>query len=123
VTEESKEEAMEIVVRARNIGWNDELRQQVERSIAFAVDRHSGRIDRISVSVIDLNGPRGGVDKLCRITAHLRGSRPVSIMERGDDLMAIVNQAARRLGYRVGKKLHRQCTPGAREYRTTIRVA
>lgn len=114
---------MEIVIRARDIGWNDELRRQVERSITFAVDRHTKRIRRVSVYLTDLNGPRGGVDKLCQITADLRGSRSVLILEIGDDLLGVVTRAARRLGYRVGRSIQRLRTPPAREYRTTIRAA
>ena len=88
---------MEIVVRAR-LEWNEELQKQVERSLEFAVNRHKDRIDRISISLTDLNGPRGGQDKLCHITAEVRGAKPVMILEQGDDLLAVIGRAARRLG-------------------------
>jgi hypothetical protein len=74
---------MEINVRARDIVWNEGLQDRVERSIEFAVDRHKSRIPRISVHVSDVNGPRGGVDKLCQITADVRGAQPVMILEKG----------------------------------------
>ena len=114
---------MEIAIRAHHVGWNEELRQQIERSIEFAVDRHRSRIDRISVYVSDLNGPRGGGDKVCQMTAEIRGARPVLILEKGDDLLGMVNRAARRLGYRIGRHTHRQRMPHQREYRSTIRAA
>jgi len=114
---------MVIVVRARAIMWNEDLHTQVQRSIEFAVDRHKSRIDRISINLTDLNGPRGGVDKRCQITADVRGARPVMILETGDDLLAVVNRASRRLGYRIGRRVHRRRTAGAPEYRGTIRVA
>lgn len=114
---------MRIAVRARDLGWNDSLQQKLERSIETAVDRHRSRIDRISVYLADLNGPRGGVDKLCQITADIRGARPVLILERGDDLLTVVNRAARRLGYRVARNVQRWRTPHVREYRRSIRAA
>lgn len=114
---------MKIAIRARHVGWNEDFQQQVERSIEFAVDRHRSRIDRISVYLTDLNGPRGGADKLCQITADLRGTNPILILERGDDLLAVVNRATRRLGYRIGRTIHRRRTQGARAYRATIRAA
>lgn len=113
---------MEIVIRARHIGWNEELREHVERSIDFAVDRHKGLVDRISVYLTDLNGPRGGVDKLCQVAAEIRGARPVIILEKGEDIHAVVNRAASRLGYRVGRRADRQRISRQREYRTTIRA-
>lgn len=114
---------MEIAVRVRELGWTEELQNEVERRIEYAVDRHRSRIDRISVYLTDLNGPRGGTDKLCQITADVRGARPVLILERGDDLLAVVNRAARRLGYRIGRSIHRGRVSGAPEHRATIRVA
>ncbi len=114
---------MDIAVRVRELGWNEELQKHVERSIEYAVDRHRNRIDRISVYLTDLNGPRGGGDKLCHIIADLRGTRPVLILERGDDLLAVINRATRRLGYRIGRSIHRGRVAGAPEHRATIRVA
>ncbi len=112
---------MEIAIRARQIAWNDELEREVERSIEFAIDRHRSRIGRISVYLSDLNGPRGGVDKLCQITADIRGALPVLILERGSDLQTVVSRAARRLGYRIGRQTQHQRMPNQREYRATIR--
>jgi hypothetical protein len=114
---------MELAIRARRAGWSEELQRHVERSIEFAVDRHRSRICRISVYLSDLNGPRGFFDKLCQITAEIRGARPVSVLERGDDLQAVVNRAARRLSYRIGRRTDRQRMPHPREYRATIRTA
>lgn len=114
---------MEISIRARGVERTDNLTQALQRSIEFAVDRHRSQIDRISVYLADVNGPRGGVDKLCRITADLRGTRPVMILEIGADLTAVVNRAARRLGYRIGRRMHRRRISGAPEHRTTIRAA
>jgi len=113
---------MKISVRPRDIEWSDELQKQVERSIALAVDRYGTRVTHISVYLADLNGPRGGVDKLCQITADLRGSSSVLILERGDDLAVTINRAARRLGYRVGRTIQRLRTRAARRSRASVRT-
>ena len=65
-----------IVVRVKGIEFTDELRNAVERIIAFAVDRHVFQVDSISVYLADLNGPKGGVDKVCQITANLTRCNP-----------------------------------------------
>jgi hypothetical protein len=70
-----------------------------------------------------VNGPRGGVDKQCQISAELRGSMPVHILEKGDDLPAAVNRAARRLSYRIGRTIQRPKTARTRRPRTPGRVA
>lgn len=112
---------MKVSVRPRGIEWSDELKKQVKRSIAFAVDRHSARVTHISIYLADVNGPRGGVDKLCQITADLKRSTPILILEKGDDLLATVNRAARRLSYRIGRTIQRSTTSRARRPRTPVR--
>ena len=65
----------------KGIEFTDELRNAVERIIAFAVDRHVFQVDSISVYLADLNGPKRGVDKVCQITANLTRGNPVLILE------------------------------------------
>ncbi len=112
---------MKITVRTRDLDWNENLRTQVERSIEYAVDRYRGRIEGISLFLSDVNGPRGGVDKLCRMTAYVRGIRPVLISEAGDDLLAVLGRAARRLGFRIRRNIERGRRSSAPAYRATIR--
>jgi hypothetical protein len=45
------------------------------------------------------------------------------ILEQGDNPFIVISRAARRLGYRIGRSLHRQRVAGAPEYRDTIRAA
>lgn len=113
---------MEIAIRG-SVDWSQDLRQHVERSVEVAVGRHESRIQRVTVWLSDLNGPRGGVDQQCQITADIRGTQPVLIVERGANLKAVISRAARRLGYRVGRQVLRHRIPHQREYRTTIRAA
>jgi hypothetical protein len=38
----------------------------------FATDRFERHIRDVGVVLRDVNGPHGGIDKLCRVTARLR---------------------------------------------------
>lgn len=114
---------MKVSVRPRGIEWCDSLQDLVERSIVFAVDRYRGRVRHISVFLTDVNGPRGGVDKLCQISAEVSGTMPVLILERGDDVLSTVNRAARRLGYRIGRTIQRPRTARTRRTPTSRRAA
>ena len=71
-----------IAFRVKGIEFTDELRKAVKCIIASAVDRHVFQVDSISVYLGDLNGPRGGVDKLCHVTANLNLSNPVVILKK-----------------------------------------
>jgi len=112
-----------ISIRARSIDWTDELREKVERSILFAVDRYKTQVKYISVYLADVNGPRGGVDKICQITADLDQGSPVMILEEGIEIEPMVNRAVSKLSYRIGRKLHRRTRPISPRSNRSIRAA
>lgn len=94
---------MRILVRAKNLHEADAWKGVFERKLAFAVDRHQDRLAEIAVSLVDLNGPRGGPDKHCHIKARFRDGRTVSIEERGDDVIALAARGVKRLTHHLGK--------------------
>jgi putative sigma-54 modulation protein len=59
-------------IRCRRIALSRELRAHIERRLYFSLERFTLRMTRIDVLIEDLNGPRGGLDKLCRIKIRLR---------------------------------------------------
>ncbi len=64
---------------------------------------------RIVVRLVDLNGPKGGVDKRCRIAAELSARVPGVLVEATDaDAYVAVSQAAARLDERVTRALARR---------------
>lgn len=83
------------------------LAEHVRRRLAFVLARHSDRIQRVGVRIGDENGPRGGVDKFCRIRVHLQDA-PVAVIEDvAVDLYAAIDRAAERVGRVVAKRLDR----------------
>ncbi len=113
---------MNISVRVHDVKWTAALQAKIERSISFGLDRFDGHAKSIDVYIADLNGPKGGVDKICQLTAVLRRSEPVVIVEKGDRIIPMVNRAVRRLAYRVGRKVQR-LRPATRRDRASLRTA
>lgn len=105
---------MKVSVHVKNLDDAGNLKEQVVRSLGFAMDRFEGRLSEIVVSLSDTNGPRGGPDKRCRIRARLATGLVISIEESGIDPIAAVNIGAKRLAYRVGRKLERVQAPQGR---------
>lgn len=83
------------------------LAAYMRRRLAFALTRHRTRIQRVSIRVGDENGPRGGVDKYCRIQVHLLDAPVAVITDVGAELYAVIDRAAERLGRVVVKRLDR----------------
>lgn len=115
---------MRLSIRTKDVPWTPELRNQVERRIGFAVDRHKQRVSDLSVYLSDMNGPKGGVDTLCQITATLRGcAKPIAILETATNILSAVYRATRRLRNRIAGSIRRMNRPIGRGFRSTLRAA
>jgi hypothetical protein len=62
------------------------------------------RLRVVNVRVFDVNGPRG-VDKCCRITAHLLPSETVVMQEVDADLFVAIDRATRRIARPFTRRL------------------
>jgi putative sigma-54 modulation protein len=96
---------MELSLRTRAVEVTDALHDLVTRRLELALDIFEDRIGETSVYLMDLNGPRGGVDKLCQISVRVSGIGDVVVRETGTTLPAAINRAARRLKYRIAETL------------------
>ena len=65
-------------------------------------------IERISVRVTDINGPRGGVDQLCNVKVVLSGLPSVVVERRHAALHAAIDDALRATEQAVRKSVRRR---------------
>ena len=80
--------------------------------------KFAASIERVSVRVTDVNGPRGGVDQRCRVKVVLIGLPSVVVERRHTDMGPAVDAALRAaeesvrsvVGRRRMKPLHRRAT-------------
>lgn len=98
---------MELEVRGRHLHVSGALRQHLERRLGFALGRVSHRINTVWVRLEDTNGPKGGLDKRCRIKVAGGGGWLVMIEEHDSDAYAAVERAAGRAGRAVERTLER----------------
>lgn len=96
---------MNIQIRGIGIPPTEALASHIERRMAFALSRFSAELARVTVRFSDLNGPKGGADKVCRVGFTLKGLRPDAVEARDADLYAAVDQAAEKAGRRVARML------------------
>jgi len=98
---------MQIHIRSQQIAVEKTLRSHIERRLEFSLGRFSARIMGATVRLIDVNGPRGGEDKTCRIDVRLRPTGSVFVEDRDANLRVVVDRAADRIGRSVVRALER----------------
>ena len=100
---------MELYVRIHGADPADALRGYAERRLRFALGRFTDQIGRVTVLVEDVNGPRGGLDKVCRIRAEVAQYGHFVFQESVDTtLQAAIDDAADRIGRTVARELRRE---------------
>jgi putative sigma-54 modulation protein len=107
---------MQIVIQARGFDLSPGLREHIERRLRFALDRTHYHVRRVSVGLSDLNGPRGGEDKCCRVQVAMAGAADVVIQDIESDLYVAIDRAVDRAGRTLARRVaqqrdHRQASP------------
>jgi hypothetical protein len=87
---------MEIRVDARNV----ELPARSSRSLATRIgrllSRLRARISRVHITLKDVNGPRGGRDKVCVLRTELTNGRQIVVVDRSAKLGRAIVRSVRR---------------------------
>lgn len=84
------------------------IHELANRRLLFALSRFDSKVERVSMVVADVNGPRGGSDKLCEVTVKLRGLPAVRVSSEDSGVEAAIGHAADRTARAVARALERQ---------------
>jgi putative sigma-54 modulation protein len=106
---------MDLDIRMQGMKDAEELRLYVERRVRFAFDSFGDAVLWVRVRLEDQNGPKGGLDKACRVTAVARSGLPVLIEEVDADEHAVVSRAVGRAVSALRRALDRARTAHLRK--------
>lgn len=84
-------------IRAVGVQVGADDRAYVRGKLDRKLGKFARHIARTSVRIEDVNGPRGGVDKRCRIKVVLIGLPSIVVEERHDSLQAAIDGALARV--------------------------
>lgn len=104
---------MRLDIRIQRVDLPKAVEQYIERRLRFCFGRFESRIRGITVRIFDINGPRGGRDKRCRITVRLVPSDAIVVHEVNPNLFGAIDRASERAGQALTQNLSR-----TRELRT-----
>ena len=80
-------------LRVLGVELDQDNRYHLRRKLGMKLGKCATSIERISVRVEDVNGPRGGVDQVCRINVGLIGLPPVVVEGRSASLEGAIGAA------------------------------
>ena len=92
----------------QGITVDDEGRERMRARLGRALSKHALQIERTTVRLLDVNGPRGGVDTVCRIKVVLTGLPSVLVEERAMSAMEAFDLAASSVPRAVKRALERR---------------
>jgi ribosomal subunit interface protein len=98
---------MRFEIRARDISIGHALRNHIERRLRFALDRFAGRIRQVHVTLGDLNGPRGGIDKCCKLAISLDRPSTIVLESHASNVYAAIDRVADKAATCIGRRLER----------------
>lgn len=98
---------MRIEARIHGIEASDALREHVVRRVHFQLSRFNGAVSAVVVRIGDINGPRGGIDKRCRVTVRGPGFAPVTTEDLSKEAHSAVDVALERVARAVGRAIDR----------------
>jgi hypothetical protein len=83
-------------VRTAGVDATADFKEQVRGKMGLRLGKFARHIERVTVRFKDVNGPRGGVDSLCRIKVVLSGVPSVLIEELAADPLQAFDRASQR---------------------------
>lgn len=103
-----------LAIRSR-IRLQPDVRDAIRAQFGRKLGQYALHIERISVRIDDVNGPKGGIDLVCRVKLVLSGLPSVVVEERGAKIVPLMTRAANVAERALRRELQRRerSSPGA----------
>lgn len=95
-------------IRAFGIGVSQDTRTHLRRKVDRRLGKFADSIERVSIRLRDVNGPRGGVDQACRIKVVLKNLPSVVFENQDVSLAGAFSGALTGAGRKVRRSLQRR---------------
>jgi putative sigma-54 modulation protein len=99
---------MHIEIHGQNLRVGDQIQKHVKRQMDFALGQFDSWISGVVVHLEDVNGPRGGVDKCCRVLVNIKHGKTIKVENVDRDFAVAINRATDRLRQVVGREVEKR---------------
>lgn len=95
---------MDIIIENRNLELAETVKNQVRSRSKNMFSHAQHLVTRLSMYLADVNGPKGGKDKQCKVVVKCKNIPPIIVSERQSSLNKAINNALHRAEYRVKER-------------------
>lgn len=99
---------MRLEIRRRGVEVTEGLRAHVEERLRLALGRFAAYVGEVRVYLRDVNGPRGGTDKVCRVVVEVPRYGRVVVAGADADVFEAVARTASRARFAVRRRVKRR---------------
>jgi putative sigma-54 modulation protein len=99
---------MELTITDLKMELSTENLSHIQKKILSMFNKFCDRVQVIKVTIDDVNGPKGGKDKHCRVVIYSKGMPDIVITDNQTSVMSAVNIALSRAKLSFLKKVKRQ---------------
>ncbi|WP_438025249.1 HPF/RaiA family ribosome-associated protein [Sorangium sp. So ce233] len=96
-----------LAVRTTGVEISPDVREYVRERLGHRLSKFATQIERVSVRLLDVNGPRGGVDTACRIKVVLSGLESAIAQEVAAGIREAVDRASHVVERAVSRAIRR----------------
>ena len=98
---------MRIEIQANGFVLTEALKTYTEQRMAMALGWAGERMRKLAVSLSDINGPRGGIDKQCQVEFKTHGNGRIVTTALAADWRSALESALARAATRVVRSVRR----------------
>lgn len=99
---------MELIVTDLNVGLSNENLSRIRQKTRRMFGKICDSVKAINVTLDDVNGPKGGKDKNCRIIIRTKGIPDIIITDNQTSVMSAVNISLSRARRALLRKVKRK---------------
>ncbi len=100
---------MRLEIRRRGVKVTEEVRTYLKERLRLALGRFARHIGLVRVYLRDVNGPRGGLGKKCRMVVELPPRGRVIVASADTAISGAIARTASRAGFAVRRHVNRRC--------------
>lgn len=111
---------MNVLIESSRSGESPNWRPMAEQRVRSVLRRLQGQVQQARVSLRDINGPKGGVDKECQITLTTDGHGTLVIVSKGEHVHGALNHALQRAAHVLARVWQRKRRPDRKPFLASV---